>query len=145
MGKKRLRDMTWDDHGISKNRYKELRAFCLQYDEKKSKVRYGISSVQSDGAPSGNFRESPVEKQAIENSVFLRDIRMIEEAAIRAEPGVWKYILRSVTQGLSYEYIEYDEELGKISMCRSDFYGTRKLFFSILDKMQLEQKLTVKT
>lgn len=28
---KRLRDMTWEDYGISKNRYDELRAFCLQY------------------------------------------------------------------------------------------------------------------
>ncbi len=145
MGKKRLRDMTWDDYRISKNRYRELRAFCLQYDEKKSKVRYGIPAVQSDGIPSGNFKQSQVEKQAIENSAFLRDIRMIEEAAIKADPGVWKYILRSVTQGLSYEYIEYDEELGKIPMCSKDFYGTRKLFYSILDKIQLDQKSTVKT
>lgn len=145
MGKKRLRDMTWDDYGISKNRYRELKAFCLQYDEKKSKVRYGIPAVQSDGIPSGNFKQSQVEKQAIENSAFLRDIRMIEEAAIKADPGVWKYILRSVTQGLSYEYIEYDEELGKIPMCRRDFYGTRKLFYSILNDIQLDHKSTVKT
>ena len=30
MEKKRLRDMTWDDYGISRNRYKELKAFCQQ-------------------------------------------------------------------------------------------------------------------
>lgn len=137
MGKKRLRDMTWDDYGISKNRYKELKAFCLQYDEKKSKVRYGIPAVQSDGIPGGNFKESRVERRAIENSAFLRDIRMIEEAAIRADPGVWKYILRSVTQGLSYEYIEYDEELGKIPMCRKDFYGVKRKFFSVLNGLKI--------
>ena len=70
MGKKRLRDMTWEDYGISKNRYKELRAFCLQYDEKKSRVRYGVSSIQSDGVPGSNFKESPVERQAIENNAL---------------------------------------------------------------------------
>lgn len=145
MGKKRLRDMTWDDYGISKNRYKELKAFCLQYDEKKSRIRYGILSVQNDGIPGGNFKESPVEKQAIENSVFLKDVRMIEEAAIKADPAVWRYVLKSVVSGLPYECIEYDDELGKIPMCRSDFYGTRKRFFSILNNLQLEQKLTVKT
>ena len=145
MGKKRLRDMTWEDYGISKNRYKELRAFCLQYDEKKSRVRYGVSSIQSDGVPGSNFKESPVERQAIENNALLSDIRMIEEAAIRADPGIWKYILRSVTQGLSYEFIEYDEELGKIPMCRRDFYGTRKLSYSILNDIQLDHKSTVKT
>ena len=51
MLEKRLRDMTWDDYGISKNRYKELKAFCLQYDEKKSKIKYGISAVRYDGQP----------------------------------------------------------------------------------------------
>lgn len=28
---KRLRDMTWEDYGISKHRYQELKASCLQY------------------------------------------------------------------------------------------------------------------
>lgn len=146
MGKtKRLRGMTWDDYGISRNRYKELKAFCMQYDEKKSKIRYGLSSVQADGVPGSNYKESPVEKQAVQNSTYLQDVRMIEEAAIRADPGVWKYILKSATLGLSYEYIEYDDELGKIPMCRKDFYGTRKLFYSILNNLQLDHKSTVKT
>ena len=35
--KKRLRDMTWDDYGISRHRYQELKAFCLQYYEKRGK------------------------------------------------------------------------------------------------------------
>ena len=39
MGKKRLRDMTWDDYGISKNRYKELkRSVCSM---RKRRKRYG--------------------------------------------------------------------------------------------------------
>lgn len=36
MGKKRLRDMTWDDYGLSRDRRRELRAFCLQYDKKRA-------------------------------------------------------------------------------------------------------------
>ena len=140
--KKRLRDMTWDDYGISRNRYKELKAFCMQYDEKKSKIKYGISAMQYDGQPKVHSTGSQVENQAIENERYEKDCRMIEEAAVRANPGIWKYILRSVTQGLPYEYIEYDEELGKIPMCRCDFYGTRKLFYYILHEMKLEHKLT---
>lgn len=137
MGKKRLRDMTWDDYGISKHRYQELKAFCLQYEEKKNKIQYGLSSVQNNGAPAGCGVGRPTERQAIDNEQYKRDCLMIEEAAVRANPGIWKYILKSVTLGLPYEFIEYDEEQGKIPMCRSDFYGTRRKFYAILNELKI--------
>lgn len=139
--KKRLRDMTWEDYGISKNRYKELKAFCLQYEEKKSKIKYDLSATQYDGQPKAHSIRSQVENQAIENEIYKKDCAMIEEAAIRANPEIWRYIVKSVTLGLTYEFIEYDEEQGKIPMCRSDFYGTRKKFYGILNQLKLEHKL----
>lgn len=134
--------MTWDDYGISKYRYQELKAFCLQYDEKKNKIKYGLSSMNHDGTTVSGGIGRPTEQQAINNEKYLKDIRMIEEAAVRANPGIWKYILKSVTQGLPYEFIEYDDHYGKIPMCRSDFYGTRRKFFAILNDLKLEHKLT---
>lgn len=139
---KRLRDMTWEDYGISKNRYAELKAFCLQYEEKKSKIKYGISAAQYDGQPKAHSTGSQTERQAIDNMHYAKDCAMIEEAAIRANPGIWRYIVKSVTLGLSYEFIEYDNEQGKIPMCRRDFYGTRKKFYAILNEMKLDNKLT---
>lgn len=127
--KKRLRDMTWEDYGISKNRYKELKAFCLQYDEKKSKIKYGLSAMQYDGQPKAHSTGSQVENQAIENEIYKKDCAMIEEAAIRANPGIWKYILKSVTLGIPYEFVEYDEELGRIMMGKTDFNAHRRLFY----------------
>lgn len=139
---KRLRDMTWEDYGISKNRYAELKAFCLQYEEKKSKIKYGISEAQYDGQPKAHNTGSQTERQAMDNVIYMKDCAMIEEAAIRANPGIWRYIVKSVTLGLSYEFIEYDNEQGKIPMCRRDFYGTRKKFYAILNEMKLDHKLT---
>lgn len=139
---KRLRDMTWEDYGISKNRYAELKAFCLQYEEKKSKIKYGISAAQYDGQPKAHSTVSQTERQAIDNMHYAKDCAMIEEAAIRANPEIWRYIVKSVTLGLSYEFIEYDNEQGKIPMCKNDFYGTRRKFFSILNEMKMEYKLT---
>lgn len=139
---KRLRDMTWEDYGISKNRYAELKAFCLQYEEKKSKIKYGISVAQYDGQPKAHNTGSQTERQAMDNVIYMKDCAMIEEAAIRANPGIWRYIVKSVTLGLSYEFIEYDNEQGKIPMCRRDFYGTRKKFYAILNEMKLDHKLT---
>lgn len=136
--KKRLRDMNWDDYGISKNRYKELKAFCLQYDEKKSKIKRGLSSGKCDGMPGGSLNiNSQVEQQAIENTVYLADVRMIEEAAVKANPVIWRYILRSVTQDMPYEYIMYDSERGRIPMGKTEFYAYRKLFYDILNKIKL--------
>ena len=139
---KRLRDMTWEDYGISKNRYAELKAFCLQYEEKKSKIKYGISAAQYDGQPKAHSIGSQTEKQAMDNILYAKYCAMIEEAAIRANPEIWRYIVKSVTLGLSYEFIEYDNEQGKIPMCRRDFYGTRKKFYAILNEMKLDHKLT---
>ena len=135
--KKRLRDMTWDDYGISKHRYQELKAFCLQYEEKKNKIRYGLSSVQNDGAPAAGGVGRPTEQRAIDNEQYKRDCLMIEEAAVRANPRIWKYILKSVTLGLPYEFIEYDEELGRIAVGKTDFYAYRKLFYHFLDLEKL--------
>lgn len=135
--KKRLRDMTWDDYRISKHRYQELKAFCLQYDEKKNKIRYGLSSVQNDGTPTGGGAGRPTERQAIDNEQYKRDCLMIEEAAVKANPGIWKYILKSVTLGLPYEFIEYDEDLGRITVGKTDFYAYRKLFYHFLDLEKL--------
>lgn len=139
---KRLRDMTWEDYGISKNRYAELKAFCLQYGEKKSKIKYGISTAQYDGQPKAHNTGSQTERQAMDNVIYMKDCAMIEEAAIRTNPEIWRYIVKSVTLGLSYEFIEYDNEQGKIPMCRRDFYGTRKKFYAILNEMKLDHKLT---
>ncbi len=138
--KKRLRDMTWDDYGISRNRRKELEAFCLQYEEKRRKIQSGISSVQVDGIPGSNYKEGPVEKQAIQNSTYLHDVRMIEEAAIRANPGIWKYLLKSATRGLPYERIEYDDELGRIPVGSTEFYAYRRLFYRYLDELKIGYK-----
>lgn len=59
MDKKRLRDMTWDDYGISRHRYEELKAFCLQYEEKKAKINRGINGRGNDGMPKGNYKGNP--------------------------------------------------------------------------------------
>lgn len=140
--KKRLRDMSWDDYGISRNRYKELKAFCLQYDEKKAKISRGISAANYEAISRNGAAGSLVENQAIENEMNMKDCRMIEEAAIRANPGIWKYILKSATLGLPYEYIEYDEEQGKIPIGKTDFNAYRRLFYHYLDKIKSGFKLS---
>ena len=139
--KKRLRDMTWDDYGISRNRYKELQAFCLQYDEKKSKINRGINAVANDGMPKGNFKKNTLEMNAIRNVIYQRDCEMIERAAVAASSEIYPYIIKSVTNDLSFPYIEYDEKLGRIPVGKTEFYGYRRLFYHYLDLIKSGDKL----
>lgn len=141
--KKRLRDMTWDDYGISRNRYKELQAFCLQYDEKKSKINRGVNAVTNDGMPKGNFKKNTLEMNAIRNVIYQRDCEMIEQAAVAASSEIYPYIIKSVTNDLSFPYIEYDEKLGRIPVGKTEFYGYRRLFYHYLDLIKSGDKLNL--
>lgn len=141
--KKRLRDMTWDDYGISRNRYKELQAFCLQYDEKKSKINRGVNAVANDGMPKGNFKKNTLEMNAIRNVIYQRDCEMIEQAAVAASSEIYPYIIKSVTNDLSFPYIEYDEKLGRIPVGKTEFYGYRRLFYHYLDLIKSGDKLNL--
>lgn len=139
--KKRIRDMTWEDYGISKNRYDELRAFCLQYEEKKSKISRGIGSMNYDGMPKGNYKGNPLESKAIRNVMYQKDCEMIEQAAIAASSEIYPYIIKSVTNDLSYRFIEYDEKLGRIPVGKTEFYAMRREFYHFLDLLKSGDKI----
>lgn len=133
---KALRAMTWEDYGISKYRYRELKAFCLQYPEKMEKVQYGLISHEPTEVRSGRISR-PTEEQAINNSPYLQDILMIESAAREASPELYHWILASVTENLCYEDVEYLNGHGRIMVGKTDFYGYRRKFYDILNKKKL--------
>lgn len=135
------RNKTWEDYGISVHRYHELKAFCLQYDEKKSKIKRGISSRSNDGMPKSNYRLNQLENMAIRNAMYQKDCEMIEQAAVATSLEIYPYILKSVTNDLSYPFIEYDEELGRIPVGQNDFYAYRKLFYHYLDLIKRGEKI----
>lgn len=139
--KKRLREMTWEDYGISRNRYNELKAFCLQYEEKKSKINRLQAQTGNGGQPRGNHTGNPTEELAVRNVVYQKDCEMIEQAAVAASPEIYKYIIKSVTNDLSYRFVEYDEKLGRIPVGVNEFYAYRRLFYHYLDKIKSGDKL----
>ena len=133
MERKRLRNMTWEDYGISKYRYRELKAFCLQYQEKKEKLSYGLTAHGPSLGSAGRVGR-PTENNAISNSPYVKDCMIIEQAALATSSEIYPWILASVTEDLSYEELELHPELGKIPVCRQDFYGIRRKFYALLSK-----------
>lgn len=112
-------------HHISNLKYRELRNFCLQYNEKKKEIQYGLSSVVADGMPRGNATSNPTESMAIRNEMLRKDMELIEQTAIEADSSLYQYILKNVTEGVAYEYMD-------IPAGKSTFYEARRMFFYLL-------------
>ncbi len=58
---------------------------------------------------------------------------MVFSAALAADRMAAGHIILSVTKKFSYEKLEFHERLGRCPLGRTDFYGTRRLFFHYLD------------
>lgn len=125
----RQRNVSWEQYGISKFRYRELKYFCMQYREKKEKIRRGLTRGSAVSSSAAGL--SKVEQQAINNIRYEKDVRMIEEAAAEAHKELAQYILMSVINDMTYEDI-----MKKITIPygKTDFYGARRYFYYILDE-----------
>lgn len=146
---RRIRTLTWDDYGISKERYRELRHFCLQYVEKKKAAatrEYGVQGAGTGTGGHGGKTTSPTETAAIRNIMrterYIRDVKIIEDAAVWAAevggfPKAENIILRSVTRNVSYDRL--CQRYAFVPWCNPDFYAVRRAFFHRLDELQQDQ------
>lgn len=123
----RKHNIKLSDYNISRAKYNELKYFCLQYGEKKQELQkgYGLGPVINNGMPKGNLPGNPTENQAIRNLALQKDVKLIEDSALNAGPDIYKWLMKNVTEGIPYEWLD-------VPMCRSDFYGIRKYFFYLI-------------
>lgn len=124
---------TKSDYWISKHRYYELKHFCLQYIEWKAEY------AELDGMEGGDMiRDSkstnignPVER-VMDRRLYLSDrINLIETAALEAGSELNTYVLKAVTEGLSYDILK---ARFNIPCCRNVYYDIYRRFFWLLDK-----------
>ncbi len=149
--KERLRGISWEDYGIDRERYQELKHFCLQYRRKKklsvSLVTSSAPAITYDKVGSGGFSSgSPTEREAIAHAdkaeKAKHDCRLIEEAAMWAAGAggyrkAWQAIVDTVADGLTYEQASGRHGL---PFCAKDFYGLRRAFFHRLDVLQTQEE-----
>jgi len=120
------RDLKLWKYEISKERYRYLNCFCKLYPQWKKYGSYGLSAVVNDGMPHARTVGSPTEAQAIRNSKFMSNIKLIEDTCKEADEEIWVYILKNVTEGVTYEMMD-------VPRGRSQFYSSRRRFFYMLD------------
>ena len=125
-----------EEYGISKWEYYELKAFCRQYDAKRSKAADALSLHGQDlsGDPKPNLPTSPIETAAARREVLLKDIHDIETAAEKAGGGNWQTVLiENCCRGISYERLDKTK---MPTSKRYTFYLVRREFFYLLSKLR---------
>lgn len=119
---------------IDKNRYYELKYFCLQYPfwKKAYAAIDGFSkhSLEIIGIQPG-LHSDPTARCVEAKELYLRKISTVEQAAIEADAELYVYILQAVTEGLSYEMLKVRLE---IPCSRDTFYDRYRKFFWLLNK-----------
>lgn len=120
---------------ISKHRYYELKHFCLQYPVWKRIIldayNSNISSSIVERIPSNNIPGDPTGKLAILNVYYLDRIKLIEKIAEETDKCLSYYILKGVTEGLSYTYLKTRLE---IPCSRDTYYDRYRRFFWLLSR-----------
>lgn len=124
---------TRNRYWIDKHRYYELKHFCLQYHIWK-RTYAALNELRTvsnlEKTSSGNTISDPTAKQAIRKAYYSDRIEMVESAAYDADNVLGEYILRAVTEGLSYTYLK--SKLG-IPCSRDTYYDRYRKFFWLLD------------
>ena len=121
---------------ISRHRYYELKHFCLQYPTWKK--AYAALDEMTIKSPILDMQMSfstvisdPTSKWAITKAYYAEKMDMVKKAAMAADEDLYIYILKAVTEDLSYTYLKT-----KLDMpCGKDMYYDRyRKFFWLLSK-----------
>lgn len=120
---------------IDKHRHYELKHFCLQYPEwKKAYAEFSDVSIplsMMERIPTSNIPGDPTAKRALMRTYYSEKIKLIEKTALETDIYLHKYILRAVTEGLSFTYLKTRLDIP----CGKDMYYDRyRRFFWLLSK-----------
>lgn len=116
---------------ISKHRQYELKHFCLQYHTWKQEyaaLSY-ISTSVSARARTSNTPSDPTGNLVTKRAYYKDRIDLIEKAAAETDAVLGAYILKAVTEGLSYSALK---SRFKIPCGRDTYYACYRRFFWLL-------------
>lgn len=119
---------------IEKFRYLELKNFCRQYGiwRASENALTTLSQRNPDDIPvRATATENPVERVVNAAEVYRNRIKLIECCVYWAAPEIDEYLLKGVTEGLSYDILSARYN---IPCSREYYYQRYRMFFWILNK-----------
>lgn len=118
---------------IERHRYYELKHFCLQYQSWKRAYSAldGMSRRPSDLAViSKRYPDGDPVAKCVEARIFYKDrIDMVEKAARETDAVIGRYILKAVTEGVSYDVMKVRTN---IPCSKDTYYELYRKFFWLL-------------
>lgn len=122
---------------VDKHRYYELKHLCLQYPTWKSiylefdDPNIPLSTIER--VPTSNLPGDPTAKRAMMRSRYAKKMHLIEKAALETDKYLRDYILKAVTEGLSYTYLKSKLD---IPCSRDMYYDRYRRFFWVLSDLR---------
>lgn len=120
---------------IDKHRHYELKHFCLQYPTWKqayedfSNPTIPLSTIER--VPTSNIPGDPTAKRVLMKDKYRERIDLLENTAREADRYLWRYILKAVTENLSYTHLKSRLDIP----CGRDMYYDRyRRFFWLLSE-----------
>jgi hypothetical protein len=95
-----------NDYSISKCVYYELKAFCLDYPEKKRKLadlRNPLKCQTYSDMPHGSTTGNPTAAAAERAARLSKDCEVIEQTAIKALPDAYQQLIKNVTENILFK------------------------------------------
>ncbi|GLB33071.1 hypothetical protein LAD12857_49940 [Lacrimispora amygdalina] len=130
-----VRPLNHSKYGISKNRFWELYYWCLQYGEWKDELKYKtdtVGAMEITDMPTSRNTGDATQQLAIRRTMLEQNCRLIEQTAIEADPDIYQYLLKAVTEeDVTFRYLKLIMEIP----CGKDmYYDRRRKFYWLLDK-----------
>lgn len=122
---------------IEKHRYYELKHFCLQYPLwRRAYSALDLASYSSSWPKSvppckTNVISDPVTYQLDERLFYANRMDMVESVAKETDEILSRYILKAITEGISYDHL--NARVG-IPCGKDTYYDLYRRFFWLLNK-----------
>lgn len=130
-----VRPLNQDKYNISKYRFRELYYFCLQYHEWQDELKYNTDTVGAicyDGLPHGSNISDQTGNLGARRAELARRCEIIEQTAVEADPEIYQYILRAVTdEHITYKYLK---TVMGIPCGKDMYYDRRRKFYWLLSR-----------
>ena len=120
---------------IDKHRHYELKHFCLQYPiwkkEYASYSNIGPNLSKFEELYSSGMKSDPTANWAVKRTYYKERMKLIEDVAKATDEYLHIYILKAVTEDLSYTYLQTKMN---IPCSRNTYYDRYRRFFWLLNK-----------
>ena len=128
------RPLNREKYGISKHRFRELYYWCLQYNEWKDELKYksdAVKCIEISDMPASHSSGDSTQQLAMRRVQLEQNCRLIEQTAIEADPDIYQYLLKAVTdENVTYRYLR----LVMGMPCGKDmYYDRRRKFYWLLN------------